>query len=440
MRRAVHCLLLFLTLTVVALADLELTFEVQLESQSTEPTGSSGAPRAFELRVLLGEDYLELEEAGKRVIYAFPTRRIHLVTTEGYQQKSLYSEPGSRVAELSNRLRMAATLDSAGVKTNPVNPVFSEHLLSLKNPRTTEQPERHDLADNVSFRHRQQLLFEASREGLPLKASEQRHFLRFLRYYTGGHPTILEWLAAEGSVPTRLTVVRPMVGRTDRLQFVLRSHRRLDNHQPEIPEGVPRPVDPDHPISRLAAGSWTVTPEAFQSRGSETLKEARRLLDAEDYLPSMLRYLEWALSTGRPLPPEVTENQAAFEQNAEVAVLLSVLGATNERQAQEGLEQLQSLKAEAGEVAYVLSIFEAELLANLREPVQAEARFLTALKSNPTMSAVWKDLGELQYSRYKADSAWLCWDTGRRLAPDHPVFTRILLFERQLEKDHPEYF
>jgi hypothetical protein len=36
--------------------------------------------------------------------------------------------------------------------------------------------------------------------------------------------------------------------------------------------------------------------------------------------------------------------------------------------------------------------------------------------------------------------AWLCWDTGRKLAPQFGNFEPVNRFEQQLARDHPEYF
>jgi hypothetical protein len=63
-----------------------------------------------------------------------------------------------------------------------------------------------------------------------------------------------------------------------------------------------------------------------------------------------------------------------------------------------------------------------------------------ALRVNPLLVSVYKDLGDLYLGGYRTRKAWTCWEAARRIAPGHALLAPVRTIEETLRKAHPDYF
>jgi len=74
------------------------------------------------------------------------------------------------------------------------------------------------------------------------------------------------------------------------------------------------------------------------------------------------------------------------------------------------------------------------------EREMAKQMLLQVLAENPSITAAWKDLGDIYYADYDTEHAWQCWDIGRRLSPGHKLFSTVNKMEQKLETEYPQFF
>ena len=65
-----------------------------------------------------------------------------------------------------------------------------------------------------------------------------------------------------------------------------------------------------------------------------------------------------------------------------------------------------------------------------QQTLTAEKLFLAVLTANPFLAGAYHDLGALYDQTFRSEMAWLCFDTGRQLSPDHFLFKDIRLFKK----------
>jgi hypothetical protein len=151
--------------------------------------------------------------------------------------------------------------------------------------------------------------------------------------------------------------------------------------------------------------------------------------------------LEYNLQKGTMANELLASHRAAIMNAPQLAPVLSAINnAKTKEEAEHAIAALQKARSDAGEKAYVLGIFEANHHRALRHLNETRALFVAALRANPYITGAWKDLGDLAFSQFEPAAAWVCWDTGRRIAPGFENFQQVNDFEQRLVREHPEYF
>ena len=88
----------------------------------------------------------------------------------------------------------------------------------------------------------------------------------------------------------------------------------------------------------------------------------------------------------------------------------------------------------------MVDIFIANQMTVLGQSSGAQKLMIAALKINPYIAGAYKDLGDMFFSEFDMASAWVCWDFGQKLAPDHFMLKPILDYEAELLKNLPDFF
>ncbi|MCA9777684.1 MAG: hypothetical protein KC800_13240 [Candidatus Eremiobacteraeota bacterium] len=193
------------------------------------------------LVVLLNEEALDYRVDGSRRFLDFKTKRECQENDDGVREVSLYADVGFRIMELPNRLMLSQALSAAGMEVPPSvmqGPVMAEHLFSLDAPKNEDEPTK----ESGRWNYGENLLFEASPKGEALSMEQSKAFVRFLRYYGGGHPLILDDLEKTAIVPEKFSLVIYNMARSRRIDFTLESVKQLET-KPQPPSGERAPAE-----------------------------------------------------------------------------------------------------------------------------------------------------------------------------------------------------
>lgn len=409
----------------------------QLDEQSEQAGEVTSRPRQT-VKVTLAEDFLQIEDRDGRLVHDFRTKVSHLVKGDDYLRRSLYADLGFRVAEAHNRWAYSRRGEGTPGWTGPrpEEVVGVEHLFGVDD-EVTESGIAKTQGETWVYRLGRTVLAEIRPEGPPLTAAQSRQLVRFLRYASGGHPDILSDVQTLGLVPQRVFLAVQRGDGWTSFDWTLQSCEPCSGVLPDF-SGL-RPTElPPEPLGTLVALGLQLQPKAAEEAAQALLVRAEGALAEGRALESALRTLEVLLMQGRT-PEFLARARPSWESDPQAKRLMDalVLGQTEPRQA---IERLETLQAHTPDLDYVLDVFQAGWWAELGEDARARDLFVRALAVNPSLAGVWKDLGDLYYRHFEMATAWLCWDIGRRLAPEHEMLQTVDTLERMLRTHHPGFF
>jgi tetratricopeptide (TPR) repeat protein len=457
--------------------DLRLTVE---ESGRAKPDRSRASGRVYETRVQLRPGWIRYGDgaSGRDVVVDFARRRRLQIDTAArtFVDLSLYAVVASRAIELPNRAHIRSVLEAG--RANPsqmtnFDPVVSEHMLSVlsdeqrRTIRDLDAAARSGIrarlrarlggkarADIQSERDGGQIVHSATVagrrllsyavDGVHVEPAMVRCFTRFLRYAWGGHPLILDRIAAGGRIPReiRWSALRlegspgdEVALRVDAVDAAAESQLDLEGHQRSLRVAdAAKEFGPA--LEKAIVGESPDADEVTRRRKAE----AREAMEGGRQLEFALSLFELTLQTADPLPD--LGAFLGYEPDVNVVRLLGMLNAASadDTGKREAINTLVDLRELAGKHRHVLLAFEAAQRAYLGERTKAIELFAEVLAVNPFLTVAYIDLGNCFFSSFDTETAWLCWDAARRIAPHHPVLQQIDQLEAGLAKAHPEYF
>jgi hypothetical protein len=430
----VRTLLFSLLLTLSACAKpLQLDFEVE---RTRKPLEGAAETTTFPLQVLLGDGVLHYRDGGGDTLLDFQALRTYNWTDQAWDEVSLYAIAGGRMRQLDNRAKIGEAL----VKATKAQPAFAEvaleHVFAMNIPGGKEAPEL-AAAPALKATFGDKLLAEASADGQAVEPDVARAYTRFVRYYVAAHPDFLSRLEASKTVPSSLTVVQygPREERRYHLKFKASSTETTLSATPPAQGMVPRARQLDRLLHRVRS----ITTAQTAQRNQALLQRAEADRKAKKYLPSVLRYFDYYLSTGRELPAPFTKHKATYLKAPDAKALFGALDKSSS-QPKPALAALQALEKKAGEMAYVCQIFRAGILLDSDTPKAGLELYLQALEKQPLVTGAWKDVGDIFYRAYLAEEAWKCWDAALRLQRNHAMLSDVKELEAMLRQDYPEFF
>lgn len=419
-------------------ATTRIEFQVKKEGRYQNHYETVKENKEYTLQVQLGDHTVEERSEGTIRIRDFKENKIYLSRGRDgrYTASSLFSDIGFRIYEFRNRMMLREVLDASGVKENPLDHVLMEHLFSLDidNPTQIKTKKR---KRKITFLHRNKRLFQCSREGYPLNDHEMERFMLFLRYRYGLHPRILEELEKEREIPKNMSIHRYYLGVEKYSLSAVSVDSPIDESRGEATKLI---LPEEHRIFELCAVINRKSKDDYTRACTSFLERAVEEAEKGNYLDSMVLFLKYRLASGAEMPEEFLPFEERFNNDDDVALLNSSIDPHSKESAELALENLERLEKKLREGRSVLMILRANILAAFGKHSEAIDLFLEALTMQPMIAGAWKDLGDIYYVQYDTRHAWACWDTGRYLNGDHPLFRSIDEFEWQLRHDHPEFF
>lgn len=407
----------------------------------------------------LGPSWIRYREGqGREVALDFATRRRIEIDVDAGQvdDTALLATLGLRAIELPNRAHIASVIAAGGAAAPGFGPVFTEHQLAVLDPdrRTTMTPAEAGAAAGagaafdievaardaeVTYSHAGELLVAHSTGGTAAAPEHVRAFVQFVRYRFGGHPLVLERLAAQARIPEALRLRALVPTNLDDSAISLRVTGASESTEvppprqvaPAIFEEEPEPVDAIL-LAQYARGFRDDRP-APDVRLTGALAVARQ----GRVLEGLLAFLALSLEQPVAMPLALADAVKASRDPRLAPIVGARPGSADEARA--NADALGALRDEVDAHAEALFAMEAALRAALNEIEWAKALYIEALALNPWLVGAYKDLGDCYLREYEMTRAWRCWDAARRLAPTHPLLREVDGLEQGLVAKHPEY-
>lgn len=417
---------------------LPLCLELELKKTTTSRQAEVVEEPAETVKVVLAEDYLEFEGRDGRTVHDFKSFQSHLVKGDNYVRRSLYADIGFRAAEVRNRLAIMEALRQAELEGIEEDAVAVEHLFSLDDEVTQADIEKNTGAF-ISYKHKGKLLAQFSEKGKGVSAEQSKSFVRFLRYYIGGHPDILSDVQVRRVIPDQLRIDLTNLSELTSYEVKVRSVESCQGvERPDFSSLKPTTLPPE-PLGTLVALALQLPSGTVQRGHDHLVSRAQEALSQRRALESALLLFEALLMRGGQPPELLSAERSTFDTDSGSKELFDAL-LMGQESAERSAEMFEALVPKAGQQGHVVKIFRAGMLISLRKMVEARNLYIEALMVNPAIVGAWKDLGDIYYANYEMDTAWLCWDVGRQLLPEHSMMQEVGRLEQALRSNYPGYF
>jgi tetratricopeptide (TPR) repeat protein len=341
--------------------------------------------------------------------------------------------------ELENRLKTHDLLQR-NPKDYLLEPVILEHNFSLDSKRNSSKINKKQNGKYTNYSFEKTPLAQITASGQNLSSEELTSFIRFIRYTIGGHSEILDGIKKSGKIPEELVIYK-FDKKNNRLDY------KLKNYKTEIE--TPLSLVSYRPLEySTETGSYYSLISKIQTFDSEKIKQQmgsieidiQSSLDNKNYLEALLGCLESGLYNSVFNIEICQTNINIIQADSHAKTLFTYLNPGDQISPEDAYKEFEALEKFAGEKAYILWIFEADMLSRINKKKESLEKFYKALKVNPYIAGIYKDIGEIFYSNYNTDLAWLCWDIARRIYPEHSMLKPITELEENLQKKYPEYF
>jgi hypothetical protein len=402
--------------------------------------GDEKPPPNQTIHLTIGRRWIQWDDGSNRAVYDFAKHIVIGVDPETHRlaEESLYAALSGRDAELENRMMLGSALEAGKVEDNPMSPTIVEHELSLR--RDANRPSgiaRKSSDGEQRYLWHEKELFAYSTKLVPLAAADRDLYIRYVRYTVGGHPEVLDDLQKLDGIPKWLRYRDPMTGNATRLEVV---ESRTTPDAPYVLPALEKAPMKNPGAAAAAAAVAASTAESRAAAAARIIATANEAADAGKPLQAMLGYLEHHLMLDGGMPPDFNKRSETIVHDSNVKTLLASVQARSEAQAKDNIATLARLAPFAGDKAYVLGIFRADMESQLGNRESAIALFVAALTKNPFITGVWKDLGDSLDTGYDAADTWRCYETARIIAPSHTMLSGIARGEAAMAGKYPEYF
>jgi hypothetical protein len=428
----------------LAQANTELTVKSErstFEVKGMTPVKSDAKPAVNQtIHLTIGARWIQWDDGSNRGVYDFAKHEVFGVDAKAHRliEESMYAMVSGKDAELDNRMMLGSALEAGKVENNPMAPTMVEHQLSLRHDlHRASGIERKSVEGEQRYVWREKELFAFSTKFVPLPAAERDLYLRYVRYTIGGHPEVFEDLQKLDGIPKWLRYRDPAYGTAVRLEVM---ESKTTPNAPYVLPKLERAPMKNAGAAAAAAAVEASTPESREAFAAKILTTANAAADSGKHLQAMLGYIERQLMIDGEMPPDFHQRSEAILHDGNVKALMAAVQAISETQARDDVVTLTRLGALAGEKAYVVGIFRANMESQLGNREAAITLFVAALSKNPFITGVWKDLGDNLDTGYDAADTWRCYETARIIAPDHRMLSDIARGEAAMAARYPEYF
>lgn len=424
-------------------ANVNISFDIATFNFD-ENTRMEGKPKSVvygKSILLIGRDFFQFSENNLDYIYDFGSRKIFVIDRKRkiYEERSLYASLAFRSAEMENRLMIYDNLRHRKFREY-LRPVILEHNFSISTGRGDEKISTHALRNETVYQTADgRRLMHTSGSTNRISENEILIFSKFLRYKVGGHPEIIRKIIEGSAIPASLTMYAyDEQGRKQ--NFRLTNFKKLPDSSYSLAGLKAGPVQFTGKFIEFARQAALEAPINAPVKFAAVEAEIQEAADKKHYLDAVLGCMEMGLYYSHLDIPVCKTNLEKLQANVEVKTFFNNLNLEDKQKSESNYNSLKKLESVALNKAYILWIFEANLMTRMDKPAAAFELYQNSLKGNPYLAGVYKDLGEMYYNNFKMDMAWLCWDTGRKIYREHSLLREIDKLEETLAVKYPDFF
>ncbi|MDH4262328.1 MAG: hypothetical protein OEV78_04710 [Spirochaetia bacterium] len=432
--------------SIYASQDIVLDAEKIEISKISGETMQSKSGVHVNLHLILAKDYFQISEDGLEYIYDFSHRKVIILDPKNkiYEEFSIFTYIGFRTAEMENRLRVYDNFKKYNDKQflSYLTPLMLENYFSIKSSRDSEKINVKSSEGKITYiADGIEGLMETSKEGKLISKEDMNIFSKFMRYRVGGHPDILSKINEASTVPDWFSNNSTTDGRHFiKTNYKLVSLKNLSDVSYSLDGYKPGTIKFSGDFLGFIKSSTREFAKDSEQKISTIETEIKESINQKKYFEAILGCMEIGLYSSRFDNAVCKENLKVFQTDEKVLVFLSNLNSDEKNMLNVSYQKLKELEPASFKKTYILWVFEANLKARSGETQEAFDLYYKALKKNPYLTGVYKDMGEIFYSNYNMDMAWFCWDTGRKIFKDHSMLKEIDKLEEDMVKKYPDFF
>lgn len=452
LRLTVTAALFALLVTHASGREWHLTYTATKQQTTQDPKGD--VPPRIETRsytetIALGDDVLVVQNDRQKIIHDFSRRRFVVLNLDSntYDEWSLFSMVDAREVELLNRNALRAALHSAKVDEAhvPFDRFDNEtalHVRSLPNPHNAPEPiiEQGSVDNRMEFRHRNQTVVRFTPSDTTLPAELRHRFDNYLAYSCAIHPDIRHVLRNAEFIPKELVFTSRELNKVTTTTFHLVSAAPSDSDSSALPAAATPTSHEDDPVLQLIASIREAERTGRRPTRRDAVAFANSAFADGRMLDGLMALLEHGLQSGEQLTDEIRKHRPKFANDRACQIYLQAFDQSTKEACEQALAANASIDRPGLQRAYMLELQRANHLDRLGKSAEAIECYLTVIRGNPFHAGALHDLGMLLARTWEHPKAWLCWDTARRLYPDHPMFSDVREREKQLLSRYPEFF
>lgn len=378
-------------------------------------------------------------QGGRRVLLDYGTGWAHEIDDDAgtYRRLPLIAHFGFQEIEMFNRRKLARVLSAAGVGDPAFAPVERSILFGWPDPDDDADIASATSDDGVTtWRLGDDELARWAPSEHELDDAQRAAFDRFLQRHCRLHWETREAIAAETRAPALLRFRWHNTGERATATWELVSCSR-GTEAPAGVEGLTRAF-PDTAAGRLARRVLQPGDDVPERLSAEDLArlsaEAHAAGRPED---AALLLLESGLQDGADVVPAMRELLTDPDDAKAIRALMGSVSRANS-EPEKGVAELDAVDRSRLTHPAILDVFRANGLANMGRTDDAVAAFESALRELPWLAAAYNDLGMVLHRAFRTEQAWLAWEAGRSIAPDHPTWQGVQGLEQHLRDTYGE--
>ena len=429
-------------------AEWRLVYVRKVETISTGAPAEKDLPADAEVLVGLGADYFYVVDGKKTSIYDFGTRRVrYVMSDQAVDDISLFALVAYRSAELQNRLMLGEAFTAANVvgERNPFRQFDLEALFGIAKKGGGDVALSEELTDGIyHYRVGGEVKVEYRLSEFAPAGDRKEMFEKYLLYETNLHPAVRRSIVARAAIPQLLVYeMHNLPALSARIRLELKGVEQDQQRYSPPSKLVQTARDADNTaLAQLERMLGEV--ETNESKPPLTRRQFVEMTDQAiaqgQYLDAMLMATECGLQTGEYLMDHIRQLASYTNTDRRLAQFVSAMDMSSEEKTKTSLQILDGIDRTGLSRGHVVDIMRADAKAALGQENEARELFVNVLTVNPHIAGVYKDLGEVYHRFYDMRTAWKCWDTARRLYPQHPMLQQINEYEAKLLDQYPEFF
>lgn len=400
-------------------------------------------------KVIFGDQFFSVKENSLERIYDFKSRRIYYLDHQAKTQVSisLFADLAFRITELKKRIQIAETIQRAG--EDGIDNLYTlESLFGVEGDKPVMVfREEKGANGDVTLFDQGDIVAEVN-PGEKRPQVDKHLFGLFLIYDHSMHPLIRRRILAEDLIPRKFRYFLQSLNSRDEFIVDLQTFGLRENRGFQIPSNYrnssqrPGALPESKAVDQIIISARKKKSQVDKKDKKWFWEQADAAINSKDFLNAAVYYLEYGLQSGEQESVSEALQQVAVHQTQDVKLdrLLRSLGVDGKEQATRAIEELQKLDRSQVKRSHVLDLMMANQKAVLGQSETAALAMIEALKINPYLTAVYKDLGDLFYGELDMATAWLCWDFARELEPGHFMLQPISDYEKELVNNYPDFF